>query len=50
MEKPVAFIKFIFKAIVNFNKHDGMVMAGPLAFLGFLAFFWAGYLENDNRI
>lgn len=39
MEKPVAFIKFIFKAIANFNKHDGMVMAGHLAFLGMLALF-----------
>ena len=39
MEKPVAFIKFLFKAIANFNKHDGMVMAGHLAFLGMLALF-----------
>lgn len=39
MDKPVAFIKFIIKAIANFNKHDGMVMAGHLAFLGMLALF-----------
>ena len=39
MEKPVAFVKFIIKAIANFNKHDGMVMAGHLAFLGMLALF-----------
>ena len=39
MEKPAAFIKFLFKAIANFNKHDGMVMAGHLAFLGMLALF-----------
>lgn len=39
MEKPVAFIKFIFKAVTSFNKHDGMVMAGHLAFLGMLALF-----------
>jgi len=39
MEKPVAFIKFLFKAIANFNKHDGMVMAGHLTFLGMLALF-----------
>ena len=39
MEKPVAFIKFIFKAIANFNKHDGMVMTGHPAFLGMLALF-----------
>lgn len=39
MDKPLAFIKFIIKAIANFNKHDGMVMAGHLAFLGMLALF-----------
>lgn len=39
MDKPVAFAKFIIKAIANFNKHDGMVMAGHLAFLGMLALF-----------
>lgn len=39
MKKPVAFIKFIIKAVANFNKHDGMVMAGHLAFLGMLALF-----------
>ncbi|MCC3861309.1 YihY/virulence factor BrkB family protein [Pseudemcibacter aquimaris] len=39
MEKPISFIKFLFKAIANFNKHDGMVMAGHLAFLGMLALF-----------
>jgi membrane protein len=39
MEKPLSFVKFIFKAITNFNKHDGMVMAGHLAFLGMLALF-----------
>lgn len=39
MEKPIGLIKFIFKAIANFNKHDGMVMAGHLAFLGMLALF-----------
>lgn len=39
MDKPVAFAKFIITAITNFNKHDGMVMAGHLAFLGMLALF-----------
>lgn len=39
MDKLVAFGKFLIKAIANFNKHDGMVMAGHLAFLGMLALF-----------
>ncbi|MEZ5758494.1 MAG: YihY/virulence factor BrkB family protein [Emcibacteraceae bacterium] len=39
MEKPAAFVKFLIKTITNFNKHDGMVMAGHLAFLGLLALF-----------
>ena len=39
MEKPTAFVKFLIRTITNFNKHDGMVMAGHLAFLGLLALF-----------
>ncbi|MCP5381523.1 MAG: YihY/virulence factor BrkB family protein [Kordiimonadaceae bacterium] len=39
MEKPAVFVKFLIKTITNFNKHDGMVMAGHLAFLGLLALF-----------
>ena len=39
MKKAVGFIKFLFTAIANFTKHDGMVMAGHLAFLGMLALF-----------
>lgn len=39
MAKALSFIKFIIKAIANFNKHDGMVMAGHLAFLSMLALF-----------
>ncbi len=38
-QKSVAVGKFFFSAITNFNKHDGMVMAGHLAFLGMLALF-----------
>ncbi len=34
-----SFLKFIIGSIANFNKHDGMVMAGHLAFLGMLALF-----------
>lgn len=37
--KSIAVGKFFFTAITNFNKHDGMVMAGHLAFLGMLALF-----------
>jgi membrane protein len=32
-------IDFIIEAFTNFGKHDGMVMAGHLAFLGLLAIF-----------
>jgi len=32
-------LKFIITAIMNFNKHDGMVMAGHLSFLSLLALF-----------
>jgi len=39
MAQTLSFIKFILKAIVNFNRHDGMPMAGHLAFLGMLALF-----------
>ncbi|MDG1439065.1 MAG: YihY/virulence factor BrkB family protein, partial [Emcibacteraceae bacterium] len=39
MKRSLGFLKFIFRAITNFNKHDGMVMAGHLAFLGMLALF-----------
>ena len=39
MKKILAFVKFNIKAIANFNKHDGMVMAGHLAFLGMLSLF-----------
>ncbi len=39
MKKPVAFAKFLITAVANFNKHDGMVMAGHLAFLSMLALF-----------
>lgn len=39
MNNIAEFIKFIFKAIANFNRHDGMVMAGHLAFLALLALF-----------
>ena len=39
MKKTKAFVKFNIMAIANFNKHDGMVMAGHLAFLGMLSLF-----------
>lgn len=39
MDKLIAFGKFFIKAIINFNKHDGLVMAGHLAFLTMLALF-----------
>ncbi|MBL4603252.1 MAG: YihY/virulence factor BrkB family protein [Emcibacteraceae bacterium] len=39
MKKILAFVKFNIKTIANFNKHDGMVMAGHLAFLGMLSLF-----------
>ncbi|MBT6031650.1 MAG: YihY/virulence factor BrkB family protein [Kordiimonadaceae bacterium] len=39
MKKSVGFLKFLITAVANFTKHDGMVMAGHLAFLGMLALF-----------
>lgn len=37
--KILEFIKIIIKTVDNFNRHDGMVMAGHLAFLALLALF-----------
>tara|TARA_R110002096_G_scaffold257381_1_gene450778 strand:- start:105540 stop:106403 length:864 start_codon:yes stop_codon:yes gene_type:complete len=39
MKRTISFAKFLITTIANFNKHDGMVMAGHLAFLGMLALF-----------
>ncbi len=39
MNKILELIKFLTQAMINFNKHDGMVMAGHLAFLALLALF-----------
>lgn len=38
-QKTFTFAKFVASTVANFNKHDGMVMAGHLAFLGMLALF-----------
>lgn len=39
MKEKIQKFKFLFEAIANFLKHDGMVMAGYLAFLTLLALF-----------
>jgi membrane protein len=39
MKKIVSFYIFLVEVVKNFNKHDGMVMAGHLAFLSMLALF-----------
>lgn len=39
MKARLARLKFLITAIVQFNKHDGMVMAGHLSFLSLLALF-----------
>ena len=39
MKDKLTKLKFLITAILNFNKHDGMVMAGHLSFLSLLALF-----------
>lgn len=39
MKEKLRKYKFLIDAVIQFNRHDGMVMAGHLAFLTLLAFF-----------